>query len=1208
MSSVSNEYPADGQPAESNDAAANAPAEYVFSWKWLLGGIILFASISVIFASAYFYQARNMSNYVLQASEQLEKEGHLTEAVDLLDTYRSSHPEDTRIWQRLTELFNRVIASEGVGFDRYQKAIDVNRSMKARLEGKDLLEVTSHIMKWEWDRGYQDNALTEALELFMQCQRQNIPLETYPLAWQIYTKIKFNAMLFGTAYRPSDMQDAAFPQTMDALLDKTYSLDHTDVELAALYAEFVRAYDNQVYRENSSSTFSDLTEEQRVRKADEIIATIVRENASNPAAYLSRYLYRLRHTPGIIDYLRPGLNEDLAKAIELEPGNIYARIQAAKYTAAQAGVAKKNGDNEAYNRLFKEVIEHYGAISKYHAKNVIGYRYQGDLYYHQNEVSKAIETWTEGAEKIKPLVDTQLHGRLILALLDTGNTVKAQEELDKLDKFLRNFNVGAGQNVALEKQTNYIRQLLQARLFVLESNQLRKQAGAARDKGEKDKVVQLYKQSLTKTRDAVVIYEKILEPFGHFMSDYSIETDNVYYQIVASAFLTYAQILSTEDKWTQADQMYEKAAHLPVYYDLAMLGHISALQRLNRTDDAMLALSEALKHSPDNDSLRIAYAQTLFKNEMSQSPNIRNFDSVEAELTKLDGKKSKLQRPWLIDIMRIQMQYTIDSSSNDPDRAVASQLIAIDQYKKLENMPMPSADGTPSTQRYADNLDFLTTLAGIYSSLSNVHEFERVTKLMREMPNGLVPYYSEMINDAVRRRDKENIESFVNAAIRDTNLNDIDKQQFITIQRNLQTMGDVKTSEQMYKTLEQEFASNPDALGLQAVFTLANNAIDRQDWQAAQTYENRLKLMESAERGTYWRFVQARRILNDNPQAADFTTAKQLQQAIVSIDQSWDKAYVLGAFIEERMPLQEGDTEVARRDREIDLYKHAVRLGNISPAVWDALLGLLIRAEQFDEEKAYREQAIIKKIAIRSNQGRFPQPYDRFYQAVFQVLLDTKKDDKERVEEADRHARSCVLLAQRRKENEILIRDLNSVFGKMFMDEGFTDVAEKYLRAVSTSGGIFVYPLAVCYAKSGRVDDAFMLLLDEIDRMPLSISALVPSILVLLEQRRPSEQVLDRIDELMMMIESGEHDVLAGTLDKTDSEQVIELPVTKRVGSVIIRFPGQEAVPDPSTIKPLIVERTQLPPAIQETPAEEGKEIEIPEPVVPSQPPAVPTM
>jgi hypothetical protein len=119
---------------------------------------------------------------------------------------------------------------------------------------------------------------------------------------------------------------------------------------------------------------------------------------------------------------------------------------------------------------------------------------------------------------------------------------------------------------------------------------------------------------------------------------------------------------------------------------------------------------------------------------------------------------------------------------------------------------------------------------------------------------------------------------------------------------------------------------------------------------------------------------------------------------------------------------------------------------------------------------------------------------------------------------------------------------------------------------------------------------------------------LVPSILVLLEQKRPSEQVLDRIDELMMMIESGEREVLAGTLDKTDSEQVIELPVAKRIASVIIRFPGQTSVPDPSTIKPLIVEKVQLPPAIQETPAEAEKEIEIPEPVAPSQPAPTPAI
>ena len=1144
----------------------NLSAEYVFSWRWLLGGIIAVTVVSAGVVALYFYQTRQMPNYILATADKLEKDGKLVEAVDLLDSYRASHPENTRIWQRLTELFNRVIASEGVGFDRYQKAIDVNRQMKGRLEGKDVLEISNRIMKWEWDRGRTADALKEARELLNRCQQMRIPLDTYPLAWQVYTKAKFSQMLLNQPYRPSDLQDINVPSTMDQLLEKVYNMDRSDIEIAEMYAEFTRNYDNEIFRQNSSDIFLQIPNEQRVRSANEIINNIVRDNPDNPMAYISRYLFRARYNMAELDRFKPGLNADIAKAIELDPGNIRARIQAGTYTGMQAEHARRSGDAEAYERLRQETIAHFDAIAKYHPRNTTGYRFLGDLYYRQRELEKAVEVWLDGADKIKPFVDIQLHGRLIFTLVDLEQFDKAQQELNRLNAFLHNFKVGDATNLEAEKQTNDIRSLLQARIFASEGAQLRRQAEQARLAGDNEKSARLYKLADNRVKDAVILYEKQLDPFGHFMSEYAIERDNVFYQILGSAFFTFAQILSSQEKWSQADVMYEKAANLPTLYDLAMIGRVTALQQLNRNDDAMTVLSEAIERSPNNEAIRLLYTQALFRNEMMQSSLSRDFSAIEAQMKRLEDNKAILPRPWAVDIMKIQMQYVRDSASDNPDRAIAAQQVALEQYRRLEKTSSPQAPGKPSGEEagtYDQHPDFLATLAGIYSSLGSVYDFERVTELLRETPGGLATYYSERINDAIRRNDKQSVDAILAEAI-GSDLPEGEKQQFMTMQRRMQSMGDIQNSEQFYKQLEKEFERNPDALKPQTVFTLANMAIDREDWKAAQVYEDRLKAIESEEKGTYWRFVQARRILNQDTQTPDFARAKELQKEIVSNDSRWDMAYVLGAFIEERAPLADGDSEEARRSREIELYKQAIRFGNTDPQVWDTLLSLLVNADRFDEEKSYREQAVLRRIPIQSNQGRFPQPYDRYYQEVFQAL--SRSD----YEEADRQARACVIIAQRKKEPVELIFDLNMTFGKMLMDEGYTDLAEKFLRALYVRGGIYVYPLAVCLAKAGRVDEAFALILDEIDKTPTAAAALVPSILVLLGQVQPSEQILERVDQLMLAIENGYRDVLEGTLDKSDSERTIDLPGEKRIRSVIIRFPGQSEIPDPSTIRPII--------------------------------------
>ncbi|GHT31295.1 hypothetical protein FACS1894214_2470 [Planctomycetales bacterium] len=168
---------------------------------------------------------------------------------------------------------------------------------------------------------------------------------------------------------------------------------------------------------------------------------------------------------------------------------------------------------------------------------------------------------------------------------------------------------------------------------------------------------------------------------------------------------------------------------------------------------------------------------------------------------------------------------------------------------------------------------------------------------------------------------------------------------------------------------------------------------------------------------------------------------------------------------------------------------------------------------------------------------------------------------------ADQVARQCIVLAEGRREKADLIFNLQLAFGKLFLDAGLTDSAMRHLREVAKRGGTYVYPLAVALAKAKQVDEGFILILDEIERMPSSSTTLIPSILILFSEITPSEAVFQRIDKLMTRIENGERPALRATVEKSDEPHYIDLGSPRRVISMLLRFPANSDEPKADTFE-----------------------------------------
>ncbi len=1133
--------------------------ETVFSLKWLVAGIVALLLFGGGVVGLYFYQIRNLPTYIIEAADRLERAGKRKDAAKLLDGFRRNNPQEDTIYRRLDELNQKILIEEGRTSTQYATAIRVSQELKKRSSKQERLAIGERILNWEWDQRNYEQAMEEARDMFRLAAELGVDDREIASAWKIYT-IGTILRLNEIDYRAADIPEANLPDSVDKLLQRAYALNPSDVELAILYARFLRGYSNDAYTRNSSEALVGETREARDKQADRIVDDMVDRNRNDTAAYLTRYQYRREF--GLIDPQPQALDADLKKAVEVDPKNIAAQVLAGLFEIALSNRAREEGDEEAYKAHRAAAEHHFQEIGKRNEQSEIGFQFLGDLSLSEGRLAQGTEWYRKGVDRIRNRVAPEIESRFILALNDQGKFEEATAELARFNKYFRDPQIRLPK-LELERMLQLI-ELLRARVYATEGSTVSLQSERLRANGDTAGAQKAMKEGQLKINESIQILVPILNPFGRSASDYIIPRDSIYYRVLGESLMLLGRLMGSQAKWDQAAEYYEKAAAFSGQQERAYLEAATALQQQNQTQKALTLLMEAMTRNPESEAIRFMYTKALFRNEMSMDAAGRSFREVETELNRLEANKASLPQPWAVDLLRIQIQYARDSISGDTDRVLAAQQVALRQYRELERKTFPapavSISGEEQTEpkRFDQDIEFLSSLASIYSAMSAVHDFERITMAMRELPEGEAAYYAERAGDALRRSDREGAMDILTQAI-DSDLSNEQKQRFSTLLDQIRsTDPNSSTAAEVYDQLNKSFMEDPDSLQPAALFILANGALDREDWKAAVVYEEKLRhSADGDEFGTFWRYVKARRLLIEDMDAPNIAEAKKLQEEIVRQRPQWDMAFVLAALIEEKTPLSEGITGSLKRSREIEFYKQAIKYGNATPGVWEALINLLIEEKRVDEAADYQRNAVLQSIPLQSSAGRFPMPYQRYYTEVFKAIGAND------FEEADRQAKTCILLAQKKREVSDLIFDLNMAFGKMFLDAGYTNLAEKYLRAVHVRGGIYVYPLAVCMAKAGQVDEGFHLILDEIDRTPSSIGSLIPPLLVLIEQVRPSEEVFERIDELMTRIETGERLVFEGTLERGQNVDLGEM----RVHSIILRFPGQTIVPDPSTIR-----------------------------------------
>ncbi|MDR2171915.1 MAG: hypothetical protein LBP59_17360 [Planctomycetaceae bacterium] len=1185
-----------------NPAVRIAPvevAEYVVQWKLLITGLVILLLFVGIVVGVYVFRSANLTANVVDTVNDLMHEANeirnkatrehadktsteyieavklsyenKLKAASLLKNIREKKQDDINILKKYNEVLESLLADEnGTGAiqnRRRHEIIDNCKDLVRVLNATtEALPYQKRIMDLEWELRDTSEVLNNAIELYKRDFSSNNK-ENYD-ALRYIALASFPSVAAGTKYDSS--QISGFTHTYyDELLDKVYNLRKADLEIATCYAGFIIDAANKNFAESASISLKNKSEAERVEFAQKIINDMVELNKDSVIAYLTRYNFNSRFDKYVRKRpLEDRLDGDLDAVLKIDPDNTEGLILAGRYTFRQSITARLSGKNKLADDLRVKALAYLERAVEKNPNMDIAYQFLGDFYQSNGDIAGAIRTWEKGIDRSLPYANPELVGRVVIALISTKEFEKARKVLAYLDSYL------VERNMAYLQRVKEIRSFLLARLDAYEGWALRAKAMSIKDKKDPknaEEVKRLFATSVKKLSDATQI---LVRDFSIVSASYAkiqnsaIESASIYSQIISESALLLGRLMADQGKLDEAVEYYKKATQINRVAQAASIAAAGIYQQQGNQRASLNVMEEAVRRDMDNVVLRFLYTQSLFRYCMvANTITEADLDKLREHLQYLETKRAELSAPWIIDIAIIQIEITRASLKGNPDEINKATLDAVQKFKKIERRQMPrqfDKDGKQlPTTTYSQHLPFMASIASIYASTLQKDEYERILSEIRSMKDGEYTYFAERIRDATRRGDNESITDIItNEVPKSDKLTETQKERFKVL---LQPRADnnISLASKIYEGLKTTFETTPDVMGPSSLFTLANYEIDQDNIEKATELRDRIKALEGEKTGTFWRYIQARILLKSK--TPPYNELRDLQKTIMSIRSDWDLAYLLKAAIEESAA--SGKRLDPETEHQIlEAYREAINRGNMLPFVWGRFIALLESTGRLDEARSFRVTARLQNIVL-DIEGIFPQPYQRMYNLVADQI------DKKEIKDADKTAQRCITLAESRGESKDFIASLHRKLGKLFLDNDIFDSAIRHLRTVAASGGIDVYPLAVTLAKADRVDEAFTLLLDEIDRFPSMTPALLTSTLMLLEQKQPSEKVFERIDKLMNRIENGERLILSA--NDVPEDKFIHLG-NKRVFSIVIQFAGNNDIPDPQSIEFFEPEETEF--------------------------------
>lgn len=831
-------------------------------WPVLAGTIVAGMAICASLNVAHSWQLSKTSSLLLELARTEEDKSNPLKAAEYLDRYLRISPDDRAARVELAETYVKganTPSRKRRATDLLYRALSVDIAEKEFSLREELAELLCEIRRFP-------EAEIEAEKIL--AANSESPAGSRLRALALIGQLENGAL---AAADPKELR-------LIGKLEHARQLNPSHLILAAALAS--------VYRERAHfvrTELPDLSPTEREKRADECLDKFLSDHPQSADAWLTRARYRNQ-------FHLPGGDEDLARALELEPGNpkvLRVAASSALVAAQSIDVKDEPARRDAFHKaqkLYATLIEKWAA----HEVQPEAYLGHGDSLAGQSSVDAAIEVWGQALKAFRqPTVHATFHARIADLLLTHNRLTEAAEPLQSIDDILKLLGPDTPRDERLK--------LAQLQAFRRGAWHL-KQGQPLEAIGQLRKVLDLRSKAEVKI------------------------------EISRRTWLLMGEAYASLEEWHEAAVSFDEALALSTSQpNLAQINLVSANSWLNAGRAALASerAEQAIRLAPTAEAwFLLATAQFRLQTSLPQPE--RAWGRFQTALSALQKSAEAFAWPWQVDFLQadfLQTQAIENGKSNEEAQQAA--------YVVLRN----------AESKFSESSEFLSQLCRIYEQLNLPAEAERMVHQLQTLPGGELESKLAAAHLAIARADFDRAKKVLDQV--DTHLPPNDASR-LRSKRILVALGEQKP-EIANRLLLDEWRANPRSLAV--LRRLAELDLERMDLSALANRQRDFDAFGPLGRPFlhYYRACAALLGAPARPEP-DLKTASAEQSQLLSLRPNWAETHTLRGMIEQRL----GDVE-----RAITAYELAIHLGETRISVFEQLIGLLDSKRRYTDAEGY---------------------------------------------------------------------------------------------------------------------------------------------------------------------------------------------------------------------------------------------------------------
>ena len=856
---------ADAQEAPRNKGATESGAQRssprrtvrVVNWPLVL---VTLACLVVTVPGLYWWHGRQIQRLgaTLNARAMaLAEEDSWREAADYTHRYLRLHPEDAPARIRLAQYFKRSLTGPG----GRERAIDLHyQALGVADDEQDVFELRRGLAELLLELGRFPEARREAQRLI---DHQAEDAEAH--------RVRALALFYQFQASPAALRREE-GVSVGAALEQAYAGNPADIELATILAATLRQHPELLSDEQRESWPGAA---ERSAGADAVLDQLLASSDEDSLAlvHLTRFQYRQQ-------FELPGVEEELAAAMEHGPDSIRILLAAAGYYAAQEEGSRPSPiDDEDHQTGAELAMQLYRRILEtLDSRHVAAYVGLGDLYVQRDQPQEAVALWRRANDQLEH-ISARVESRLAAQLMVLGELEQAEEAIRRLEQAPELTDMRREARVRRGWQRN--RDLLMASLRMQQ--------------------------------------ERPMDAIG-FATPVSTSSQADSSERLR-AWLVLGEAYGLLGDWDRAAVAYDQAVGFaPDQQEARMAAGIARLQA-SQPVQAAQRFERAWQDNPTAElAVNLGRAWLVQQAELPRTQ--RDWSRLEDLLERIERipYREHLSEPWRVELLRA-------------DYALLRALEAAEPEFVVE----PIAELlTEAEAVYGESAPFWLEIALRYHQIGRSADLQRALERVDALAEPSLARFLVVSGIHAARRQFDAARETLDAGLQV--LGPTQQAPLRRARANLfLAEGDLEAAIQELTQLHQDRPRD-----IAALRQLADLAIDTRQWESALHWENVLHAVEG-EPGTHWRYVRARRLLlqpEEVSQAAREEAAR-LQVELQQRRPSWARTHVLLGLLDElngdwERALAAYQDALRMGDRRVQIFERVVsllyRLGRFAEA------------------------------------------------------------------------------------------------------------------------------------------------------------------------------------------------------------------------------------------------------------------------------------